>query len=54
MLLHVGAWIAQFIGHYYFEKNSPAFTDSLVQSFLIAPMFVLIDIQYLLKQRMSN
>jgi uncharacterized membrane protein YGL010W len=54
MLLHIGAWVAQFIGHFYFEGNRPALTDSLVQAFLIAPMFVLIDIQYLIEQRTSN
>ena len=54
MLLHIGAWVAQFIGHFYFEGNRPALTDSLVQAFLIAPMFVLIDIQYLIQQRRSN
>ena len=45
-LLFISAWILQFIGHY-IEGNRPALTDSLIQAFLVAPIFVLIDIKQL-------
>jgi uncharacterized membrane protein YGL010W len=48
-ILHTLSWIAQFGGHFYFEGNRPALTDSLLQAFLVAPIFVLIDIKHLLK-----
>ena len=44
---HILSWIAQFGGHFYFEGNRPALTDSLIQAFLVAPIFVLIDIKQL-------
>lgn len=47
-ILHILAWVAQFVGHFYFEGNRPALTDSLLQAFLIAPMFVLIDVKHLI------
>ena len=46
-VLHILSWIAQFGGHFYFEGNRPALTDSLIQAFLVAPIFVLIDIKQL-------
>ena len=48
-ILHILSWIAQFVGHFYFEGNRPALTDSLIQAFLVAPIFVLIDIKHLFK-----
>jgi len=32
------------VGHGVFEKKRPALMDSLLQAFLIAPMFVVIDL----------
>jgi uncharacterized membrane protein YGL010W len=29
--VHAGAWIAQFIGHGFFEKRAPKLTENLVQ-----------------------
>ena len=46
-VLHILSLIAQFGGHFYFEGNRPALTDSLIQAFLVAPIFVLIDIKQL-------
>ena len=43
-LAHIFAWMLQFIGHGIFEKNAPALKDNLIQSFLTAPIFVLIDV----------
>lgn len=37
-------WIMQFIGHGVFEKRAPALLDNLVQAFLMAPFFVLLEI----------
>ena len=44
LVINVTAWVLQILGHKIFEGNQPAFMDSLIQSFLIAPMFVLIDV----------
>lgn len=45
LAVNASSWIAQFIGHGVFERKRPALMDSLAQAFLIAPMFVLIDIE---------
>ncbi|XAR65494.1 hypothetical protein NMG60_11009637 [Bertholletia excelsa] len=40
-------WTGQFIGHGVFEKRAPALLDNLVQAFLMAPFFVLLEaLQY--------
>ncbi|KAK9748067.1 hypothetical protein RND81_02G033200 [Saponaria officinalis] len=36
-------WTAQFLGHGIFEKRAPALLDNLVQAFLMAPFFVLLE-----------
>ncbi|XP_010258293.1 PREDICTED: uncharacterized endoplasmic reticulum membrane protein C16E8.02-like [Nelumbo nucifera] len=36
-------WTGQFIGHGVFEKRAPALLDNLVQAFLMAPFFVLLE-----------
>ncbi|XP_021820622.1 uncharacterized endoplasmic reticulum membrane protein YGL010W isoform X1 [Prunus avium] len=37
-------WTGQFIGHGVFEKRAPALLDNLVQAFLMAPYFVLLEV----------
>ncbi|KAL5749203.1 hypothetical protein ACOSP7_023806 [Xanthoceras sorbifolium] len=37
-------WIGQFLGHGIFEKRAPALLDNLVQAFLMAPFFVLLEV----------
>ncbi|XP_044477315.1 2-hydroxy-palmitic acid dioxygenase mpo1-like [Mangifera indica] len=37
-------WTGQFLGHGIFEKRAPALLDNLVQAFLMAPFFVLLEI----------
>ncbi|KNE62238.1 hypothetical protein AMAG_07476 [Allomyces macrogynus ATCC 38327] len=37
---HVTGWTLQIFGHYYFEGRSPAFTESLWQAVVVAPLFV--------------
>lgn len=44
LAINIFSWVIQILGHKLFEGNQPAFMDSLIQSFLIAPMFVLIDV----------
>ncbi|XP_074316955.1 2-hydroxy-palmitic acid dioxygenase MPO1-like [Silene latifolia] len=36
-------WTAQFLGHGVFEKRAPALLDNLLQAFLMAPFFVLLE-----------
>ncbi|ODO12029.1 hypothetical protein I350_00813 [Cryptococcus amylolentus CBS 6273] len=40
LLVHAGAWVAQFIGHGVFERRAPALFDNLVQALVLAPFFV--------------
>jgi len=40
-LIHLLSWGLQFAGHKYWEKNSPALKDSIVEAFTIAPVFCL-------------
>lgn len=44
--VHVACWIAQFIGHGAFEGRAPALLDNLVQAFLMAPLFVLLEVLF--------
>lgn len=37
-------WTGRFIGHGVFEKRAPALLDNLVQAFLMAPFFVLLEV----------
>ncbi|KAJ7956415.1 YGL010w-like protein [Quillaja saponaria] len=37
-------WTGQFIGHGVFEKRAPALLDNLLQAFLMAPFFVLLEV----------
>jgi uncharacterized membrane protein YGL010W len=43
LLLHLAGWIAQFAGHYIWEKRAPALFDSLFQAIFIAPFFVWLE-----------
>lgn len=43
LLLHIAGWIAQFAGHYIWEKRAPALFDSLLQAIFIAPFFVWLE-----------
>ncbi|ODO07546.1 endoplasmic reticulum protein [Cryptococcus wingfieldii CBS 7118] len=40
LVVHAGAWVAQFIGHGVFERRAPALFDNLVQALVLAPFFV--------------
>ena len=49
--LHVGSWIAQFVGHGKFEGRAPALLDNLFQAFFLAPLFVWMEILFALGYR---
>ncbi|GMG55700.1 unnamed protein product [Ambrosiozyma monospora] len=46
--VNLGAWGFQFVGHFVFEKNSPAVFDDLVQPLVLAPYFVLFELVFML------
>lgn len=46
IILQSLSWLFQILGHYMCEKNKPAFCNSLIKSFLIAPFFVIFDLLY--------
>lgn len=48
---HVGSWIAQFIGHGKFEGRKPALVDNLFQAFFLAPLFVWLELLFMLGYR---
>jgi uncharacterized membrane protein YGL010W len=45
LYVHVGSWIAQFVGHGVFEKRAPALLDNLLYT-LAAPLFVVVEIMF--------
>ena len=50
LLLFVGGWIIQLIGHSVFEKRKPAFVDNLIQ-LLIGPLFLVAEVIFFLGLR---
>jgi uncharacterized membrane protein YGL010W len=51
LYIHLVAWVAQFIGHGIFEKRAPALFDSLIQAFLLAPLFVWMELLFAIGYR---
>ena len=51
LYVHVSSWIMQFAGHGIFERRAPALFDSLVQAFLLAPLFVWMEVLFVLGYR---
>lgn len=49
--LHVTCWIAQFVGHGFFEGRAPALLDNLIQALFLAPFFVWMEILFRLGYR---
>ena len=41
--VQLGSWVGQILSHKFIEGNRPAFMDGLVQSFLVAPLFVIME-----------
>eukprot|EP00697_Spironema_sp_BW2_P014738 gnl/Spiro4/527_TR290_c0_g1_i1.p1 gnl/Spiro4/527_TR290_c0_g1~~gnl/Spiro4/527_TR290_c0_g1_i1.p1 ORF type:complete len:237 (-),score=49.00 gnl/Spiro4/527_TR290_c0_g1_i1:130-786(-) len=46
LAIHVTAWLLQFLGHYAFEGRAPALLDNPAQAFLMAPLFVLLEVAF--------
>lgn len=49
--IHVAAWILQFIGHGKFEGRAPALMDNLFQAIFLAPLFVWLELLFMLGYR---
>ncbi|KAJ8523002.1 hypothetical protein ONZ45_g524 [Pleurotus djamor] len=45
-LVHVGSWIAQFLGHGLAEKRAPALLDNLIGAVVLAPFFVHLELLF--------
>jgi len=43
LVAQILCWTVQFIGHGIFEGRAPALLDNLVQAFIMAPFFVLLE-----------
>jgi len=50
-ILHVIAWISQFVGHGVYEKMAPALLDNLVQALSMAPFFVFLKVLFMMGYR---
>lgn len=50
-VVHIFAWLAQFYGHGVHEKRSPALLDNLFGAVVMAPLFVVIEVLFLLGYR---
>ena len=44
--MHIGCWLAQFVGHGMFEGRAPALLDNLVQAIILAPFFVYMEVLF--------
>lgn len=51
LALHLVCWIMQFIGHGAFEGRAPALLDNLAQALFLAPMFVWLEMLFMLGYR---
>lgn len=51
ILVHVACWVLQFIGHGAFEGRAPALLDNLVQAIFLAPLFVWLELLFMLGYR---
>lgn len=49
--LHVFCWVMQFVGHGAFEGRAPALLDNLVQAIFLAPIFVWLELLFMLGYR---
>ena len=48
---HIICWIAQIVGHQKWEGRSPALLDNLFQAFMMAPLFVLMEVLFMFGYR---
>ncbi|KAI9183966.1 hypothetical protein H9P43_003019 [Blastocladiella emersonii ATCC 22665] len=48
LYVHLASWAGQIVAHYVFEKRAPAFFDSVHQAFVMAPLFVWMEVLFVL------
>jgi uncharacterized membrane protein YGL010W len=48
LVVHIIAWIAQFLGHGAFEGRAPALLDNLFQAIFMAPIFITMELFFYL------
>ncbi|KAI1814753.1 DUF962 domain-containing protein [Poronia punctata] len=46
VVVHIAAWLLQFVGHGAFEGRAPALLDNLVQAIFLAPLFVWLELLF--------
>jgi len=51
VVVHISAWIMQFVGHGVYEKRKPALLDNLVQALVLAPFFVFCETLFMFGYR---
>ena len=51
LIIQAFSWAAQFFGHFFFEKRAPAFLDNIFQAFLLAPLFIFMELLFVLGYR---
>ncbi|KAL2757564.1 hypothetical protein ACRALDRAFT_1074556 [Sodiomyces alcalophilus JCM 7366] len=51
VMVHIACWILQFVGHGAFEGRAPALLDNLVQAIFLAPLFVWLELLFMLGYR---
>lgn len=49
--LHIVCWLLQFLGHGKFEGRAPALLDNLFQAIFLAPLFVWLELLFMLGYR---
>lgn len=48
LLIHIFCWAAQIYAHQVYEKRAPAFLDNIVQALVMAPLFVLLEVLFMI------
>lgn len=51
LLIQFVGWLAQLLAHMLFERRSPALLDNFMQAFLLAPLFVFMELLFVLGYR---
>jgi uncharacterized membrane protein YGL010W len=49
--VHIVCWLLQFLGHGKFEGRAPALLDNLFQAIFLAPLFVWLELLFILGYR---
>jgi uncharacterized membrane protein YGL010W len=50
-IIQAVSWVVQFFGHFFFERRAPALIDNIFQSFLLAPLFIFMELLFVLGYR---